>query len=54
MCVRTVHVRINKAVMWIRTLFYNKKSVKNDLAPCKDRVLIGDTLYTNYKLLEMH
>ena len=28
--------------------------VKGDLAPCKDRVLIGDTLYTDYKLLKMH
>ena len=25
---------------------------QSDLAPCKDRVLIGDTLYNNYKLLK--
>jgi len=25
---------------------------QSDLAPCKDRVLIRDTLYNNYKLLK--
>ena len=34
----------------ITTLFM----CQSDLAPCKDRVLTGDTLYNNYKMLKIH